>query len=53
MDNNQILKAILALPELERLKLINELTGKTVKQDYISVRWATSSTKFCSISNKP
>ena len=37
MANNQILKVILALPELERLQLINELTGKTVKQDYISV----------------
>ena len=47
MDNNQILKVILALPELERLKLINELTSKTIKQDYLSVRCAASSTKFC------
>jgi len=38
MDYHQILSAIRTLPEKEQNRLINELTAKTVKQDYISVR---------------
>lgn len=38
MDYQQILVAIHTLSEAERSKLINELTGQAIKQDYISVR---------------
>jgi len=38
MDYQQILSAIRNLPVTEQSQLINELTGQSVKQDYISVR---------------
>lgn len=38
MNYEQILSAIRNLPAIEQSLLINELTGQSVKQDYISVR---------------
>lgn len=38
MDYQQILSAIRTLPEIEQIQLVNELTVKSVKQDYLSVR---------------
>ena len=37
MDYQQILLAIRNLPATEQSQLINELTGQSVRQDYISV----------------